>query len=70
MSFGNPLKNFDAIEEVVVICTIVIVLFTFFFLNIDLIFKLGIAVAAFSIMFLSVLASEITKQIKEAKRSS
>lgn len=71
MSFGNAFKNLGVVQEALILGLMVITIFALFYLNdLDLTYKLGIAVLAFSIIFLSTLASQILSQIKEAKRAS
>lgn len=70
MSFGNPLKDLGIVQEALILGLMIIIVFTLFS-ELEWTYKLGIAALAFLVMFLTTLASQILRQIKEeAKRSS
>jgi hypothetical protein len=69
MSFGNPLKNFSGVQEVLILALMLVSIFALFYAYMDITYKLGIAVLVFSIIFLSTLATTILRQGKETKQN-
>lgn len=69
MSFSNPLKDLGIVQEALILGLMIVIVFTLFS-ELDWIYKLGIAALAFIIMFLSTLASQILRQIKEEAKKS
>jgi hypothetical protein len=66
MSFGP--KVFSGIQEVLVLALMLVSVFALFYVNIDITYKVGIAVMAFAVIFLSTLATQILRQQKETKK--
>lgn len=69
MSFGNALKNFSTIQEALILGLMMVTVFALFYLDLDLTYKLGVAVLAFSIIFLTTLAAQILRQVQEPKQA-
>jgi hypothetical protein len=69
MSFGNALKNFSTIQEALILGLMMVTVFALFYLDLDLTYKLGVAVLAFSIIFLTTLAAQMLRQIQEPKQA-
>jgi hypothetical protein len=65
MSFG--IKVFSGIQEVFILALMIVTVFALFYVNMSLMYKVGIAVIVFSIMFLMTLATQILRQQKETK---
>jgi hypothetical protein len=65
MSLRTGLGNLSTVQEVLVLTLMLISLFALFFSDIELVYKIGIAVLAFSLVFLTSLASQLLKQEKE-----
>ena len=70
MSFGNVLKSFGTVQEALVLGLMIVSVFALFYADIDLTYKIGIAVLVFTIVFLTSLASQLLRQEKEARQSS
>jgi len=66
MSFGN-MKIFSGIQEVLILALMIVTVFALFYVNMSLMYKAGIAVIVFSIMFLMTLATQILRAQKEVK---
>jgi hypothetical protein len=66
MSFGP--KVFSGIQEVLVLTLMLVSVFALFYVNIDITYKVGIAVMAFAVIFLSTLATQILRQQKDTKK--
>ena len=58
----------DRVQEVLVLALMLVLVFAVFYSNIELTYKIGIAVLVFSIIFLTVLASQAAKQEAEKRR--
>ncbi len=69
MSFGNALKMFNSIQEVLVLALMMVSVFALFYFDMDITYKIGIAVLVFSVIFLFTLATQILRQQKEIKKS-
>ena len=67
MSFGNT-KVFTGIQEALLLALMLVTVFTLFYINIDLTFKVGIAVIVFAVIFLMTLVTQIMQQQKEASK--
>jgi hypothetical protein len=65
MSMRLGLGNLSGVQEVLVLALMLVSLFALFFSDIELIYKIGIAALAFSIIFLTSLASQLLGQEKE-----
>ena len=67
MSFGNT-KIFSGIQEVLFLALMLVAVFTLFYINIDLTYKIGIAAIVFTVIFLMTLATQIMQQQKEIRK--
>ena len=65
MSFGT--KVFSGVQEVLVLALMLVFVFALFYVDISIMYKVGIAVIAFSVIFLMTLATQILRQQKEIK---
>jgi len=65
MSLKLGLGNLSALQEVLVLALMLVSVFALFFSDIELTYKIGIAALAFSLIFLTSLASQLLKQEKE-----
>jgi len=65
MSLRLGLGTLGAVQEVLVLILMLVSVFALFFSDIELIYKIGIAVLAFSLIFLASLANQLLKQEKE-----
>jgi predicted cation transporter len=66
MSLRLGLGNLSGVQEVIVLGLMLVSIFALFFSDIDFTYKIGIAVLAFSLIFLTSLASQLLKQEKES----
>jgi hypothetical protein len=62
------LGNLSGVQEVLVLALMLVSVFALFFSDIDVTYKIGIAALAFSVIFLTTLASQLLEQGKEKKR--
>ena len=69
MSFGNAMKNFGSVQEVLVLALMFVSVFALFYVDINITYKVGIAVLVFSVIFLTTLAAQILRQQKESKQA-
>jgi preprotein translocase subunit SecF len=58
----------DSVQEVLVLALMIVFIFAVLYSNIEIIYKVGIAVLVFSVIFLASLANQMLKQEKEKKR--
>jgi hypothetical protein len=65
MSLRSGLGNLSGAQEVLVLALMIVSIFALFFSDIEFTYKIGIAVLAFSVIFLTSLASQLLKQEKE-----
>jgi hypothetical protein len=68
LSLGN-LKVFSGIQEALVLALMLVSMFVLFYVDIDWIFKIGIAVIVFAIIFLATLAAALLRQQRELKQA-
>jgi len=68
MSLRLGLGNLSGVQEVLVLALMLVSLFALIFSDIELAYKIGIAVLAFSLIFLTSLASQLLGQEKEKPR--
>jgi hypothetical protein len=68
MSLRLGLGNMSAVQEILVLALMLVSLFALFFSDIELPYKIGIAALAFSLVFLTSLASQMLKEDKENKQ--
>ena len=69
MSFGNAMKVFSGIQEMLVLALMMVSVFALFYINMDITYKIGIGVLVFSVIFLTTLAVQILRQQKETKHA-
>jgi hypothetical protein len=70
MSFGNALKNFGVVQEALILALMLVSIFALFYVDMDITYKIGIAVLVFAIVFLATLASSILRQEKETRKNT
>jgi uncharacterized membrane protein YqjE len=68
MSFGP--KIFSGIQEALVLALMLVTVFALFYVNIDLTYKVGIAVIVFVVVFLITLATQMLRMEKETKQAA
>jgi hypothetical protein len=68
LSFGP--KVFSGVQEVLVLALMLVSVFALFYVNMDITYKVGIAVIVFTVIFLTTLATQMIKQQKEIKQAS
>jgi hypothetical protein len=68
LSLGN-LKVFSGIQEALILALMLVSMFVLFYVDIDWIFKIGIAVIVFAIIFLATLAAALLRQQRELKQA-
>jgi hypothetical protein len=67
MSLRLGLGDMSTVQEVLVLALMLVSVFALFFSDIDFTYKLGIAALAFTVIFLTSLASQLLKQEKETE---
>ena len=70
MSFGNSQKIFSGVQEALVLALMLLSIFALFYFDIALIYKVGIAVIVFSVIFLTTLATQILREQKESRKAA
>ena len=65
MSLRLGLGNMSGVQEILVLALMLVSIFALFFSDLEFTYKIGIAVLAFSIIFLASLASQLLNQGKE-----
>jgi len=65
MSFGT--KVFSGVQEVFILALMIVAVFGLFYVDMSIMYKVGIAVIVFSVVFLMTLATQILRQQKETK---
>jgi hypothetical protein len=68
MSLRLGLRGLNGVQEVLVLALMLVSVFALFFSDIELTYKIGIVALAFSVIFLTSLASQLLKQEKEKRR--
>ena len=68
MSFGTNI--FSGVQEAFVLALMLVTVFALFYVNIDLMYKVGIGVIVFTVIFLITIATQILTQQKEIKRAN
>ncbi|MCL2690722.1 MAG: hypothetical protein FWE56_00485 [Candidatus Bathyarchaeota archaeon] len=66
MSFGNALKGFGTVQELIVLGLMVVTLIALLYFDFDLMLKIGIAVLAFTMILLVNVASQLLNMQKES----
>jgi hypothetical protein len=69
MSFGS-IKLSSGVLEALVLALMIIAVFTFMYGQMELIYKVGIVIIAFAIIFLATLATQILMQQKQALKQA
>jgi hypothetical protein len=67
VSLRTGLGNLSTVQEILVLALMLVSVFALFFSDMDFTYKIGIAVLAFSVIFLTSLASQLLNQEKEKK---
>jgi hypothetical protein len=71
LSFGNALKNFGVVEEALILALMLVFVFTVFYIpELDMTYRIGIAVLVIAVIFLSTMASVMLKAQKEARQEA
>jgi len=68
LSFGN-IKVFSGIQQALVLALMMITMLTLFYVDIDFMYKIEIAVFSVTVIFLATLATAILRQQKESRES-
>jgi hypothetical protein len=63
-------KVFSGVQEVLVLALMMISVFALMYVEMDITYKIGIAVLTFTIIFLATLATQILRQQKEALKKA
>jgi hypothetical protein len=69
MSLRLGLKNLSGVQEILVLALMIVSVFAIFYSDMELAYKIGIAVLAFSVIFLITLASQVLQQEKENRQA-
>ena len=67
MSLGNT-KIFRGVQEALFLALMLVAFFSLFYIDIGIMYKIGIAVIAFAIVFLMTLATQILQQQKDVNK--
>ena len=65
MSFGTS-RVFSGIQEALILALMLVSVFAILYADISIMYKVGVAVIVFSVMFLMSLATQILREQKEA----
>jgi protein-S-isoprenylcysteine O-methyltransferase Ste14 len=68
LSFGN-MKVFSGVAEALVLALMLVFFFMLFYVDMDIMYKIGIGAIVFTIMILATLAAGLLRQQKELKRA-
>jgi len=68
LSFGN-LKVFNGIQEALVLALMMISVLVLFYVDIGILYKIGIAVVVFTIILLATLAATLLRRQREIMRA-
>jgi len=68
MSFGT--KVFSGVQEALVLALMLVTVFALFYVNMDIMYKVGIGVIVFAVIFLITIATQILRQQKEVKQAT
>ena len=63
------MKVFSGVQEALVLALMLVTILALFYVNMDITYKIGIAVIAFAIIFLATLAAALLRQQKEIKQA-
>lgn len=67
MSFGTS-KVFSGVQEAFILALMLVSVFALLYIDMSIIYKVGIAVLVFSVIFLMTLATQILREQKEADK--
>ncbi len=70
MSLGNIQKMFGSVQEILVLALMLVSFFALIYIDMDIMYKIGVAIIAFSIFFLTTLATQILRQQKERQQAA
>ena len=68
MSFGT--KVFSGIQEALILALMLVSVFALFYIDIDIMLKVGIAILVFAVIFLMTLVTQLLRQQKETKQAA
>ena len=68
MSLRSGLGNLSGVQEILVLALMLVSFFALFFSDMETTYKIGIAALAFTIIFLTSLASQLLKQEEKKKQ--
>jgi hypothetical protein len=68
LSFGN-IRVFSGIQEVLVLALMMVSVLALFYVDMNITYKISIAVIAFAIIILTTLATALLRQLKEIKKA-
>jgi len=60
---------FSSVQEALVLALMVVTIFVLLYVDMDIMYKIGIAAIVFSVIFLTTLATQIMTQQKEIKQA-
>ncbi len=63
------MKIFSGIQEALVLALMLVSIVALFYVNMDITYKIGIAVIVFAVIFLATLAATLLRQQREIKRA-
>ena len=63
------MKVFSGVQEALILALMLVTILALFYVNMDIIYKIGIAVIVFAIIFLATLAATLLRQQKEIKQA-
>jgi hypothetical protein len=67
MSFGNS-KMFSGVQEAFILALMLVSVFAILYIDMSIMYKVGIAVLVFSVIFLMTLATQILREQKETAK--
>ena len=69
MSFGNAFKVFSGVQEALILALMLVFIVAVFYIDLDITYKIGIAVLVFSLIMLSGLATAYMQAQKESRKA-
>ncbi len=70
MSLGDIQKIFSGVQEILVLALMLVSVFALIYIDMNIVYKIGVAVIVFSIIFLTTLATQILRQQKERQQAA
>jgi hypothetical protein len=70
VSFGTSQKVFNGVQEALFLALMLATFLALIYLDMDIMYKIGIGVLVFTIVFLMMMATQILNQQKEAKKAA